>query len=267
MKHKFLPIQARNTILARDIADRLSAQANEPVSVSTCLELVAAACGFGSYAAYTQAVKDKTEPTDFKKAQLWLLEPKVVGPRIASLGLVGSLDTASLALALQRVADELMANYPDCSLVVECSPSVLSEDALEKNLTDVITDAINDALNPKPITQDDLVDQDLDLSVACGTLSVDKVGPLPEKVKGWLRASVYGKAERETPRSIHADSDDMDYVEFTARIRLLRIGKQLYAGCRAEILVLDNNISEGIKPDVWTDPDDLAAMIGTSDAT
>lgn len=55
MKRKLVPIQACNTILARDIADELSAEANELVSVSHCLELVAAACGFHSYAAYTQA--------------------------------------------------------------------------------------------------------------------------------------------------------------------------------------------------------------------
>lgn len=116
-----------------------------------------------------------------------------------------------------------MAKYLDCSLVVACSLSALFEDALENSLTD----AINDALNLRPKTKDDLADQDFDLYVAGGTLSVVKVGPQSEQRNGWLRASVYGQAERDTYHSIYADPECRADIEFTARIRLRCIGKQL----------------------------------------
>lgn len=259
MKRTPPPIQARNTILARDIAGKLSAQGNGQVSVSTCLELVAAARGFGSYAAYTQAVKDKSEPADFKMAQCWLVDPKAVVPRIASLGLAESLNTPNLVIALQAVLDELMAKYPDRLLVVARSTSAFLEDSLET----IVSDAINDALNPEPKTRADLDDRDQELRVAFGTLSVAKVGPLPEKVGGWLRASVHGDAERDDLRGIYVDPEDADEVSFIARIRLRRVGKQLYTGCKAEILALDDVIVDDVKPDIWSDPDELTAMIGT----
>lgn len=257
MTRKSSPIQARNTILVRDIADNLAALASKQVSVPTCLELVAAARGYGSYAAYTQAVKDKTEPVDIKKAQFWLIDGKVVEPRIAALGLADELDTANLVIALRGVVDELMARFPDCSLQIELASAAFFETDIESP----VFGAIQDALNPVPKTREDLVDRDLDLSIDENELVVAKVGPLPEKLGGWLRASFTGKADRDDPRGEYADPDDAISADFTARVRLQRIGKQLYAGCKAEVLTLYGHSAGNFKPDPDTDPDELAYMV------
>lgn len=253
MTRKSMPIQARNTILARDIADNLSAMFKD-VSVATCLELVAAARGFGSYAAYTQAVKDKKEPADFKKAQFWLVDPDVVEPRIDSLGLAGQIDTANLLFPLRSVVDELMKRFPNCPLQIELAPAAFFEIDTEST----VFGAIEDALNPEPETREDLANLDLDLSIDEHELSVDKVGPLPEKLGGWLRASFSGKADRDDPRGEYADPDDAESIDFIARVRLQRIGKQLYAGCKAEILNVYGHAAGGFKLDPDTDPDELA---------
>ncbi|MPS81652.1 MAG: hypothetical protein E2591_26610 [Achromobacter sp.] len=259
MKRKPPPIQARNTILARDIADKLAAHGSGDVPVFTCLELVAAARGFASYAAYTQAIKDGTEPADFKMAQFWFVDPYVVAPRIATLGLADLFDTVTLVYALTDVVDELIANYPGRLMVIARSPQAF----FEHSLATIVSDSINDVLNRTPKAREDLANRSLDQTVTLGTLSVDKVGPLPDKVGGWLRASVHGSAGHYTTHGSHADREGEDAVEFTARIRLRRTGKQLYAGCQAEMLVINDLISDGVKPDPWSDPVALTALIGT----
>lgn len=253
MTRKSMPIQARNTILARDIADNLSALSKD-VSVATCLELVAAARGFGSYAAYTQAVKDKTEPADFKKAQFWLVDPDVVEPRIDSLGLADQIDTAHLLFPLRSVVDELLKRFPDRTLQIECAPAAF----FEIDTASTVFGAIEAALNPKPKTREDLANLDLDLSIDEHELSVVNVGPLPEARGGWLRASFSGKADRDDSRGEYADPEDAESVDFIARVFLQRIGKQLYAGCKAEILNFDGRAVGGFKLDPDTDPDELA---------
>lgn len=263
MQSNHLPIQARNTILARDIADKLSAQVGGSISVPTALELVAAARGYASYAAYTKAVNDKIEPADFKAAQLWLLDSQIVGPRIEKLGLAERIDTMGLAFRLQYVLDDLLKRFPDRELLAEISLKGFFADAQET----ILSDAINKALNPRPTAGEFLGDEDLDLKVAPKTLSAAKIGSLPQKIGGWLRASFYGHAKFDDAGGGFAGPKDDDVQSFVARLRLRRFGKQLYTGCQAEILAVDGLVADGIKPDLGSDPDDFADLIATGDSS
>ncbi|ADP20054.1 MULTISPECIES: SEL1-like repeat protein [Achromobacter] len=262
MQGKPSPIQARNTILARDIADKLSAQVRGAISVPTVLELVAAARGYASYAAYTAAVKDKTEPADFKMAQLWLFDSKIVQPRIDKLGLAEKIDTAGLAFLLQGAINDLMKQFPDRQLVAANSLEGFFADVQET----IVCEAINKALNPRPKPGEVFGDEEHELNVVPKTLSVAKIGPLPQKVGGWLRASFYGDAEvDDSAGGDFAEPKDEDVHGFVARLRLRRMGKQLYTGCQAEILILNDLVAHGIKSDFGSDPDDFADLIAAGD--
>ncbi len=257
MKRKSSSIQARNTILVRDIADKLSAMTPQPaskfVTLSAWLELVSAARGFGSYAAYTQAVKDNAEPADVKKTQLWLVDPEVVDSRSASLGLAHLLNVYDVVDGLRIVVKELMERFPDGSLKIELEPAAF----FEVDTGSIVFDALGYALNPAPKTRDDLANRDLDLTVDENELSVARIGPLPDKVGGWLRASFTGQAIQDDSRGEYADPDDEVSVDFTTRVRLQRTGKQLYSGCKAEILTLYGHAAGSFKPDPDTDPGEL----------
>ncbi|MDH0682946.1 hypothetical protein [Achromobacter animicus] len=262
MQGKPSPIQARNTILARDIAGKLS-QIRGSISVPTGLELVAAARGYASYAAYTKAVRDKIEPADFKMAQLWLFDSKIVGPRIEKLGLAGTIDTVGLAFLLQGVLDFLMKRFPDRELVTATSLEGFFADVQES----IISDAINKALNPGPKISEITGDQDEELlQILPTTLSVAKIGPLPGKSGGWLRASFYGDA-RFADAGGYANPTDKDVHSFVARLRMRRFGKQMYTGCKAEILIVDGHLANGSKSDLGSDPDDFADLIAAGDSS
>lgn len=254
MKRKSSPIQARNTILVSDVADKLSAVSDVSLAKPTSRELVAAARGFASYAAYTEAIKDKTEPADFKMAQVWLVDPAVVARRINALGLANSLSPTNLVMALQRAVDELLTKFPGRLLVIARTVTDFFEGALEST----IRRAITEALNPKVNARGNMIDARPKPSVVVGTWSVPKIGPLPERVGGWLRASVNGHAERFDP-----EDQATEETQFTARARLRRIGKQLYAGCKAEILVLNGIVANDFRPDPQSDPDALTSTVGS----
>ncbi|WYX33022.1 hypothetical protein WJ976_33230 (plasmid) [Achromobacter denitrificans] len=249
---------ARMTILARDIADQMSANLIDPLlSVPTCLELVAAARNYGSYAAYTQAVKNNGEQADFARSQCWLVDAHFVAPRITTLGLDSSMDTANLVYALQLAVCDL-ARDPERPIYVATSPQAYFEIALES----IVEPAITAALNPRSRSRGHpvpLVSTSPDLQVQYGSLALSKVGPQPSRVGGWLRASFFGTAE-----DWEAESDFSDDHGFIARVRLRRLGRQIYTACQAEILVFDDVLGYGYRPDLGSDPDGLASLIASS---